>query len=71
MFLKGRAMKIGFAIQGPCQGCERREVGCHSSCEEYKEYREHVDNMNAIRLKKISDKYNKYHYAKQYKYRDK
>lgn len=20
----------------PCKGCERRQVGCHSSCEDYK-----------------------------------
>lgn len=26
-----------------CKGCEKRYVGCHSTCEEYKEYRKGKD----------------------------
>lgn len=25
----------------PCKNCEKREIGCHSDCEEYNEYRKH------------------------------
>lgn len=24
----------------PCMGCEKRKVGCHSACDEYKEWKE-------------------------------
>lgn len=27
-------------IQSNCLGCTRREVGCHSKCEDYKEFQE-------------------------------
>ena len=33
----------------PCKGCDRREVGCHSSCAEYLEFRKARDEMNARR----------------------
>lgn len=26
-------------IQAPCKGCEERQVGCHSTCEKYAEYK--------------------------------
>lgn len=29
----------------PCKGCERREVGCHSSCGDYVEWRKKRDEM--------------------------
>lgn len=25
----------------PCKGCEKRHVGCHSECEDYKKFKEH------------------------------
>lgn len=25
-------------IVSPCQGCEKRQVGCHASCEAYKTF---------------------------------
>lgn len=34
----------------PCYKCERRQVGCHSKCDDYKEYRaclnEGLDTMH-------------------------
>ncbi len=36
----------------PCYGCERRQSGCHSSCESYKEYSE----KNAERVKLLRNK---------------
>ena len=26
------------ANEGPCKGCEEREIGCHGKCPEYAEY---------------------------------
>lgn len=36
-------------IVSPCQGCTRRAIGCHSNCEEYAEYREAMEKLNAVR----------------------
>lgn len=33
----------------PCgQDCPDRAVGCHSSCERYREYRAHLDARNSV-----------------------
>lgn len=32
----------------PCFGCEQRELGCHSTCERYGEFRKALDEYNAI-----------------------
>lgn len=31
--------------QANCKGCERRHVGCHATCEIYKEYRKKQDEI--------------------------
>ena len=36
-------------IATPCKGCTRRTIGCHSNCEEYAEYREAMERLNAAR----------------------
>ena len=33
----------------PCKDCEKRVVGCHSSCEEYKKFREFRNELNEKR----------------------
>lgn len=33
----------------PCQGCADRKVGCHSSCEKYKAFREENEQAKAKR----------------------
>lgn len=33
----------------PCMGCSKRNVGCHSSCTEYAEYKTEVENVNKAR----------------------
>lgn len=33
-------------IYSPCFKCEKRVIGCHSSCEDYIQYREEI-KMNA------------------------
>lgn len=30
----------------PCRDCKFREVGCHSKCESYKQYRASLDKLN-------------------------
>lgn len=37
----------------PCKDCDRRKIACHSSCEEYRKYREWLDSAKKIeRLEK-------------------
>ena len=33
----------------PCKGCESREVGCHSKCPKYAEFRAEKDRIRAKR----------------------
>lgn len=35
-----------------CKECTERYVGCHSSCEHYKKYREYLAEKKAIKDKK-------------------
>ena len=30
----------------PCKDCENRELGCHSNCEKYLEFRKVIDHKN-------------------------
>lgn len=32
-------MESEFLKLSPCKGCERRQVGCHGDCEQYKQFR--------------------------------
>lgn len=44
------------AIKPPCKDCDRREIGCHSHCKEYKEYRRLIDaRKEAEKSKKEAD----------------
>lgn len=36
-------------IQSPCLNCSKRKVGCHSKCQEYKDFRSELDEYNAYR----------------------
>ena len=36
-------------MKNPCKNCEKRELKCHSSCEEYKLYRAELDSINEKR----------------------
>ena len=33
-------------IKCPCYKCQRRFSGCHSNCEDYKTFREELDEIN-------------------------
>lgn len=34
-----------------CLNCEKRRVGCHSSCEEYAEFKRHFSEQKEIKRK--------------------
>lgn len=33
-------------LKPPCYKCEERKLGCHGSCDKYKEYRDMKDKQN-------------------------
>lgn len=35
----------------PCYGCSFREVGCHTNCKAYKEYRKLIEKIGENRQK--------------------
>ena len=36
-------------IASPCKDCPERFIGCHSSCEKYRQYRSELDEIKAKR----------------------
>ncbi len=42
------------SLKSKCYKCEKRYVGCHSNCNDYKEYRKALDVIN-IRRNKIKE----------------
>ena len=36
-------------MSAPCMNCKKRELGCHSSCEEYLNYKAEIERIKAIR----------------------
>ena len=45
-----------------CKGCEKRHVGCHITCEEYKEFRATLDKEKESRIEaqKVNDVMDRY-----------
>ena len=41
-------------LNSPCKGCEKLFIKCHSTCEEYLEFREEVAKLNEKKKKKKS-----------------
>ena len=41
----------------PCKGCDKRELGCHSKCNEYKTWKAGIDERNLSRYKKSEYEY--------------
>lgn len=37
-------------MMGPCKDCEYRNVGCHSTCEPYLEYKEQTEKAREARM---------------------
>ena len=42
-------------MKAPCKGCADRKLGCHSSCEEYLEFRKAQDEINEQRKSKEAE----------------
>lgn len=42
--------------QKGCKGCEERHVGCHSTCEIYKAYREELDKEKEARVQAFKER---------------
>lgn len=36
-------------MKAPCKDCDRRALGCHDHCEEYKEFRAEIERIKAVR----------------------
>lgn len=52
-----------------CQGCDKRYVGCHAKCEDYKKFREGIDKKREAKVS-ISEYDNEFlGYMKSRKYR--
>lgn len=37
-------------MNAPCKDCSDRQVGCHSACEKYLDFRKEVDEINKIKF---------------------
>lgn len=40
----------------PCKDCDRRKLGCHGFCKEYKEWQKWNDEKNEKRRKEMNEK---------------
>lgn len=47
-----------------CKGCTRRQVGCHSTCEDYKEFQEECERIRKNRHDYNSSRAPTHHAAK-------
>lgn len=36
-------------VKCECQGCTKRTLGCHSTCESYERYREYRDHISKLK----------------------
>ncbi len=45
-----------------CKGCEKRHVGCHTTCEDYKDFRATLDKEKEARIEaqKVNDVMDRY-----------
>ena len=45
-----------------CKGCEERHVGCHTTCEDYKQFRATLDKEKEARIEaqKVNDVMDRY-----------
>ena len=45
-------------MKNPCYNCQKRAVGCHSSCDDYKSFREEKDKLKQkIKEEQFADAY--------------
>ena len=41
--------------EAPCKDCPKRQLHCHSSCEAYRKYREHREQIYAEKMKRAEE----------------
>ena len=41
--------------EAPCKDCQRRQLHCHSSCGDYKAYREYRDRIHEEKMKRVDE----------------
>lgn len=57
-------MRVSISLaRFPCKDCEKRELGCHSNCTEYKQAKNENERLN----KKKREEAHLYEYSKAYK----
>lgn len=39
------------SISNPCKDCEDRELGCHSQCDKYSEFKSKIEEIKEERIK--------------------
>ncbi len=45
-------------MKNPCYNCQKRVVGCHSTCDDYKSFREEKDKLKQkIKKEQFADAY--------------
>lgn len=41
--------------EAPCKDCSRRQIHCHSTCEEYREYRQYRDRVHDEKMQRVEE----------------
>ena len=50
---KGKGLDLT-TLKAPCRGCDKRQVGCHSTCEDYISYeKKNTARRDAIRNRQL------------------
>lgn len=42
-------------VEAPCKDCTKRQLHCHSSCEAYRKYRQHREQVYAEKMKQADE----------------
>ena len=42
-------------ITAPCKDCQKRHLHCHSSCEDYKKFRQYRDHIHEQKMKRVDE----------------
>ena len=51
-----------------CKNCDKRSIGCHTTCKEYIEFREELDKIKAIKDETYRGTYNSFIFGKMSKH---
>lgn len=48
-------------IKTPCKACEKRCLGCHANCEEYKQFRKDIEEQKKQEKTEYHPNYHRYY----------